>query len=86
MADALLDWWLLETFGYAKTLEELDGMDWGRFLRAQEMRRLSQLESRRQAFIAGQLSALTASEWDEIERIDRALKAETVRVEVDDER
>lgn len=81
-----MDCWLLETFGYARTLEELDGMDWGRFLRAQEMRRLSQLESRRQAFIAGQLPALTASEWDEIERIDRALKAETVRAEVDDER
>lgn len=39
-----MDAWLLDTFP-GRTLEELDGMDWIRFMRAQEARNVMAVES-----------------------------------------
>lgn len=74
--DILRDAQLLRIFHYAKSLEEIDQMDYGRLSRALEVNRLAELESRRQVVIAGKAKpdTITQAEWAEIDQWDRALK------------
>lgn len=69
---ALLDHWLLERFP-GRTLEELDGVDWLRLERAQEVGRIINAERKRQQWLDQKLTAesITDDEWREIERNDR---------------
>ncbi len=64
-----LDWWLLQTFP-GRTLEELDDIDWLRFMRAQDVGRLVGNEQRRSLWLDGHLkdSDLTALEWRHMKR------------------
>jgi hypothetical protein len=74
--DILRDAQLLRIFHYAKSLEEIDAMDYGRLSRALEVNRLAELESRRQVVIAGKAKpdTITQAEWAEIDEWDRELR------------
>lgn len=52
-----------------RTLEELDQMDWGRFMRAIEAGRIEYIEERRAMGIE-EPSKLSAAEWAEIAELD----------------
>ena len=75
--DILRDAQLLRIFHYAKSLEEIDQMDYGRLSRALEVNRLAELESRRQVVIAGKAKpdTITTAEWAEIDEWDRTLRS-----------
>lgn len=75
--DILRDAQLLHIFHYAKSLEEIDQMDYGRLSRAIEVNRLAELESRRQVVIAGKAKpdTITTAEWAEIDEWDRTLRS-----------
>jgi len=75
--DILRDAQLLRIFHYAKSLEEIDQMDYGRLSRALEVNRLAELESRRQVVIAGKAKpdTITAAEWAEVDEWDRTLRS-----------
>ena len=64
-----VDWWLLQAFP-GRTLEELDDIDWLRFMRAQDVGRLVSNEQRRKLWLDGALkdSDLTAAEWRHMKR------------------
>jgi hypothetical protein len=66
---ALLDAWLLREFP-GRTLEELDGMDFGRLWRALAARAVLKAEEARENQLAGKYKP-TAAEWREIVRNDR---------------
>lgn len=64
-----LDYWLMQTFP-GRTLEELDGIDWPRLMRAQDVGRLVSYEQRRKLWLDGKLQddQLTPAEWKHIRR------------------
>ena len=57
----MVDAWLLKRFP-GKTLEELDGMDWFRFLRAVEAEQIEAVEVQRQAALRNDATKLTEDE------------------------
>lgn len=83
VTDALLDAHLLRMFP-GRTLEELDQMDWPRYLRAMEVNRVAAIEDRRRQFLAGDLdpTSLTADDWAAIAEHDRLMAQETTRIEL----
>ena len=64
-----LDWWLMQCFP-GRTLEELDNIDWLRFMRAQDVGRLVTYEQQRKRYMDGVLKQeqLTAAEWAHVEK------------------
>ena len=56
-----------------RTLEELDGMDYGRFLRAVEAERMEGLERKRRLYLDDKLKAkdMTEAEWAAFAEHDR---------------
>ena len=83
VTDALLDAYLLRMFP-GRTLEELDHMDWPRYLRAIEVNRVTAIEDRRRQFLAGDLdpTSLTAEDWAAIAEHDALMKQHTTRIEL----
>lgn len=79
----MLDAHLLREFP-GRTLDELDRMDWPRYIRAKEVERVAAIEARRKQFLAGDLAAnaLTADEWDTISEHDALMKQYTTRIEL----
>ncbi|MFZ1755038.1 MAG: hypothetical protein WBO46_14945 [Caldilineaceae bacterium] len=69
-----MDHWLLRNFA-GRTLEELDAMDWPRYLRALDAASVERVEERRQRQIAGELGEdkLSASEWETIRAHDELM-------------
>jgi hypothetical protein len=78
----LLDAHLLRQFP-GRTLDELDQMDWARYLRAIETDRIVAIEQRRQQFLSGSIApdAMTAEDWDVIQEHDRIMKQHTTRID-----
>ena len=76
LSDAQVDAWLLQRFP-GRTLDELDRMDWGRYLRAMEAGSISDLEARRDAQVAGHAS-LTDDEWERVREHDAMLEGDDV--------
>lgn len=66
-----MDAWLLRQFP-GRTLDELDGMDWGRYLRAMEADHMQTIEDKRIAQINGDIKAdaITPEEWEQIKAND----------------
>jgi hypothetical protein len=56
---------LLQRFP-GRTLEELDGINYGRFLRAVEAERMETLERRRTLYLEGKVEQLSADEWERV--------------------
>ena len=79
----MLDAHLLREFP-GRTLDELDRMDWPRYIRAKEVERVAAIEARRKQFLSGDLApnALTADEWDAISEHDALMKQYTTRIEL----
>ena len=71
MPDALVDAWLLERFP-GKTLEELDLINWPRFMRAMEAQEFGDIEAKKAAMMKGLLkgSAVTRRDLARIKRND----------------
>ena len=67
----IIDWWMLQKFP-GRTLEELDQIDWFRFLQAMDVGQIVEIERKRQLMIDGKLKTdlLTARDWAIIERHD----------------
>jgi hypothetical protein len=61
---------LLERFP-GRTLEELDAMNWARYLRAIEAQSIEALEQRRALQVAGIIPTLTAEEWERVKEHDQ---------------
>lgn len=68
-----MDSWLLELFP-GKTLEELDGVDFGRLLRALAARETVRVETLRELHRQRKAKP-TAAEWQAIQRHDRLVGA-----------
>jgi len=68
---ALLDAWLLREFP-GRTLEELEGMDFGRWWRAIAARSVLKVEEARALQLQGKYTP-TPEEWQAIRRNDRAV-------------
>jgi hypothetical protein len=66
------DAYLLQRFP-GKTLEELDGMDWARLMRAQQVRYIDQVEDVRDSYLKGKYKP-TPDEWDAVLRHDRIVR------------
>ena len=68
----VFDFILLDRFP-GRTLEELDQMDTGRYLRALEAKEMVRIERRRQAFLDGALSAgdIAPDDWQAIREHDQ---------------
>ncbi len=64
-----LDWWLMQKFP-GRTLEELDGIDWLRLQRAQEVGRIVSLEEKHALFLERKLTAdkFTSAEWRQVQQ------------------
>ena len=54
-----------------RTLDELDSMDWGRYLRAMEAGNVEDIEDKRLSHINGKVKKLDADDWDAIREHDR---------------
>ena len=68
-----LDWWLLQKFP-GRTLEELDGVDWLRLMRAEDVGRIVDVERRYKLWHAKKdrkPDEFTAAEWRMIRQHDR---------------
>jgi hypothetical protein len=52
--DVIVDAWLLKQFP-GRTLEELDGMNYVRYLRAMEVRHIEQVEQMRTSYLKGEV-------------------------------
>lgn len=63
MPDSLVDAWLLERFP-GKTLEELDNMNWVRFMRAMEAQELCDIEGKKSALTKGLIKGSAVSRRD----------------------
>lgn len=83
VTEAMLDAHLLRMFP-GRTLEELDRMDWPRYLRAVEVTRVMAIEDKARQFVAGELdpSALSPEEWAAIAEHDELMKQHTTRIEL----
>jgi hypothetical protein len=69
-----LDWWLLQRFP-GKTLEELDGVDWLRLQRAEQVGRIVDIEQRLKAWHKRKVADkraddFTTDEWRTIRQHD----------------
>jgi hypothetical protein len=66
-----VDAWLLRRFP-GRTLDEIDGMNWPRYLRALEAERIEQVEDRRALYLAKKLKSedLTPDDWTAIQQHD----------------
>lgn len=82
MPDALVDAWLLERFP-GKTLEELDNMNWTRFMRAMEAQEICDIESKKSALTKGLIkgSSVTRRDLARMKRNDDVYKAYEARLE-----
>ena len=69
------DAYLLQRFP-GKTLEELDGIDWGRLMRAQQVRHIDQVEEMRELYLKGKYKP-TPDEWAAVLRHDAILRGES---------
>lgn len=78
-----MDAYLLRIFP-GRTLDEIDRMDWPRYLRAMEVNRVMAIEDRRAQFLAGKIDphALTPDEWAAITEHDNLLMQHTTRIDV----
>lgn len=72
-SDAELDAILLENFP-GRTLEEIDQMDWARYLRAMQARHIMQVEKRRLALLRGDIKTMSPDEWAMIAEHEELLK------------
>ena len=72
-----MDAWLLRKFP-SRTLDELDEMDWPRYLRAMQAEKIEAIEERRKLFMANKIQPdeLTADEWEAIREHDRWINGE----------
>lgn len=79
----MIDAFLLRQFP-GRTLDELDGMDWPRYVRAKEVERVTAIEDRRRQFLAGDLAAnsITDDEWDAITEHDELMQQYTTRIDL----
>ena len=70
----MIDAWMLRRFP-GRTLEELDTVDWFRFMRALEAERIEKIEERRELHVTGKLEAkdLSTDDWESIKRHDELL-------------
>ena len=61
-----------------RTLEELDGMDWPRYLKALDAGNMEAVEDRRQLQQEGKINAsdIDADEWEQILAHDRLLNGD----------
>jgi len=73
IADPLIDAWLLRNFP-GRTLDELDRMDWGRYMRAIEAAQIELIEKRRAALLSGKATELTPDEGEAILEHDRLMR------------
>lgn len=82
MPDALVDSWLLERFP-GKTLEELDNIDWPRFMRAMEAQEICDIESKKTALTKGLIkgSAVTRRDLSRMKRNDEIYRGYETRLE-----
>lgn len=68
-----LDAFLLRKFP-GRTLDELDQMDWPRFLRAMEAEAIIRVEEKRSAFFRGDVKTMSEDEWTMIVEHDELVK------------
>lgn len=70
--DALIDAWLLASFP-GRTLDEIDGMDWPRYLRAREAQAIEAVEKTRAMQVSGKLKPddVAPETWEQIKRHDQ---------------
>ena len=61
-SEAELDAILLRRFP-SRTLEELDQMDWARYMRAMEAERVMVAEEQRSAFLGGTIKTMSEDMW-----------------------
>lgn len=47
-----------------RTLEELDTMDWARYMRAMEAEKVMVAEEKRSAFLGGTIKTMSATDWE----------------------
>lgn len=80
--ESLLDAHLLRQFP-GRTLDELDQMDWARYLRAIEIDRIVAIEARRQQFLDGHIApdAMTPDDWLVIQEHDQLMQQHTTRID-----
>ena len=73
---ALIDAWLLQAFP-GRTLDELDGMDWPRYLRARQAQNMEAVEKVRRMRLAKQIEDkdIESSTWEAIKRHDQLIAA-----------
>lgn len=57
-------------------MEELDGIDYGRFLRAVEAERMEAVERRRLLQIDGKLEELSAADWEMVKDHDAMVEGD----------
>lgn len=70
-SDALIDAWLLSSFP-GRTLDEIDAMDWPRYLRAREAQAIEAVERTRSLRVARKLNDddIAPETWEAIKRHD----------------
>lgn len=57
-----------------RTLEELDLMNWPRYMRAMEAERIMQVEEKRLALLGGHIKTMTPDEWELIAENEELLR------------
>ena len=72
LPQAYWDAYLLQRFP-GKTLEELDGIDWGRLMRANQVRHIDQVEEVREMYLKGKYKP-KPEEWVAVLRHDRLIQ------------
>ena len=72
LPQAYWDAYLLQRFP-GKTLEELDGLDWGRLMRAHQVRHIDQVEEVREMYLKGKYKP-KPEEWAAVLRHDRLIQ------------
>lgn len=69
---AIFDAWLMGRFP-GRTLEDLDDMDMGRFLRAVEAQQVMELERRYRQYLQGTIKELPPDDWKVIRQHERLI-------------
>ena len=72
-SEAEVDAILLRKFA-GRTLEELDQINWPRYMRAMEAERVMQVEERRLALLGGHIKNMSADDWELISENEEILK------------
>lgn len=57
-----------------RTLEELDQMDWARYMRAMEAEKVMVAEEQRSAFLGGHIKTMSESMWNVIAENEEILR------------